>query len=256
MKFKRIEISAFRIYDRPEDSTFDFTTKDGETADFISLYAPNGFGKTSLYDAVEWGITNSISRFAIRQSENESLYTAQKSLSKAYFIRNTKSDEKLETKVKIFTTQNSFQQKWKPRKNAKYETSFKLLSHDFQKVILSQDWISSFLTEVDGEERYNRFKDLPGLIEIDTYYKNVLALSAELLDRITNLNNSIQKLKSQLNPLNDQNLLVPINKQIELINEKYGYNFDFIDKSFSDEQLYKFKNNVRASILSDIKKFN
>ena len=63
MKFKKIEISAFRIYDDPEDATFDFSLKDGDVADFVSIYAPNGFGKTSFYDAVEWGMTNFVQRF-------------------------------------------------------------------------------------------------------------------------------------------------------------------------------------------------
>ena len=52
MKFKKVEIQAFRAYDKANDGTFDFSREeDGEYADFISLYAPNGFGKTSFYDA-------------------------------------------------------------------------------------------------------------------------------------------------------------------------------------------------------------
>ncbi|AZB31863.1 hypothetical protein EB354_03740 [Chryseobacterium balustinum] len=64
MKFKKVEIQAFRAYDTAKDGTFDFTRQeDGKSADFISLYAPNGFGKTSFYDAVEYGITNNIDGF-------------------------------------------------------------------------------------------------------------------------------------------------------------------------------------------------
>ena len=54
MKFNSVEISGFRIYDDPKNATFNFVTEEGETADFVSLLAPNGFGKTSFYDAVEW----------------------------------------------------------------------------------------------------------------------------------------------------------------------------------------------------------
>ena len=63
MKFKKIEISAFRIYDKAENATFDFSLNENVTADFVSIYAPNGYGKTSFYDAVEWGMTNNIQRF-------------------------------------------------------------------------------------------------------------------------------------------------------------------------------------------------
>jgi len=65
MKFKKIEIQAFRAYNLAKEGTFDFT-KGKEIADFVSIYAPNGFGKTSFYDAVEWGITHNIHRFLKR----------------------------------------------------------------------------------------------------------------------------------------------------------------------------------------------
>jgi len=62
MKIKSVKITGFRAFEKEEDATFDFT-KCGEIMNFASIYAPNGFGKTSFYDAVEWGITNKIQRF-------------------------------------------------------------------------------------------------------------------------------------------------------------------------------------------------
>ena len=97
MKFKKVEVSAFRIYDRPEDGTFDFTTKTGETANFVSLYAPNGFGKTSFYDAVEWGMTNTIGRLLFKK--NKELADSQYDENKLHIIRNNNSD--LKTYVNI-----------------------------------------------------------------------------------------------------------------------------------------------------------
>src|SRR5690242_13598773 len=63
MKVKKVEISAFRIFEDAKNATFDFRMNNGEPADFISLYAPNGFGKTSFYDAIEWCMTNNVHRF-------------------------------------------------------------------------------------------------------------------------------------------------------------------------------------------------
>ena len=62
MKIKSVKITGFRAFEKEEDSTFDFT-KNGEIMNFASIYAPNGFGKTSFYDALEWGVTNKIQRF-------------------------------------------------------------------------------------------------------------------------------------------------------------------------------------------------
>lgn len=59
MKIKSVKITGFRAFEKEEDATFDFT-KGGEIMNFASIYAPNGFGKTSFYDAVEWGVTHKI----------------------------------------------------------------------------------------------------------------------------------------------------------------------------------------------------
>jgi len=61
MKFKSIEIEAFRGYN--ELQVFDFT-KDQEIMDLIVICAPNGFGKTSFFDAIEWGYSGSIKRIS------------------------------------------------------------------------------------------------------------------------------------------------------------------------------------------------
>lgn len=61
MKLKGIEIEAFRGYQNKV--YFDFLTSQGLIADIVVIFAPNGFGKTSFFDAVEWGLTDKINRF-------------------------------------------------------------------------------------------------------------------------------------------------------------------------------------------------
>ena len=61
MKIKSVDIVGFRAYAHKGDGLFDFHNKKGEVSNFISIYAPNGFGKSSFYDAMEWSITNNLS---------------------------------------------------------------------------------------------------------------------------------------------------------------------------------------------------
>lgn len=61
-KIRSVTIQAFRGYDSRQE--FDFTTTAGQPASLVVLYAPNGFGKTSFFDAVEWALTGKIKRFA------------------------------------------------------------------------------------------------------------------------------------------------------------------------------------------------
>ena len=61
MKIKKIGIQNFKVF---QDTIIDF-----ETSDLIVFDGPNGFGKTSIYDAVELLFTGNIRRFdALRQS--------------------------------------------------------------------------------------------------------------------------------------------------------------------------------------------
>src|ERR1700744_2557140 len=59
-KINRIEISDFRVYQ--DKQVFDFVYK-GVLSNLIVIYAPNGYGKTSFFDAVEWGLSGKIKRF-------------------------------------------------------------------------------------------------------------------------------------------------------------------------------------------------
>ncbi len=257
IKFKRVEISAFRIYDKPVDSTFDFTTNNGEIADFVSLYAPNGFGKTSFYDAVEWGMTKSINRFLIKRSENMHLSNVQNKESQQPLIRNSKSNKKLMTRVKIETNkkEKDIDRPWERHGKNKFELDFNkspdIQNKSFHQVILSQDWISSFLSEEDGYERYNKFKGLPELRKTDEYYKNILALISECKDEKKKHLEAISQLKKKLTVIDDEQLLKKINQQGQKMNREFGYKFGNVDLSYTDNEIYSLKNEIATKILSD-----
>ena len=55
IKIREIDIKAFRAY--KDVQKFDFMHKtSGNVADLVAIYAPNGYGKTSFFDAVEWAM--------------------------------------------------------------------------------------------------------------------------------------------------------------------------------------------------------
>jgi DNA repair protein SbcC/Rad50 len=56
-KIKEIEVSDFRIYEGTHK--FSFIGPLG-LCNLIAIYAPNGYGKTSFFDAVEWAFSNKI----------------------------------------------------------------------------------------------------------------------------------------------------------------------------------------------------
>lgn len=249
MKLTKVEISGFRIFDKLADSTFDFTTKSKETADFISLYAPNGFGKTSFYDAVEWGMTNSISRFLLRSDENEKLVASQ---SNERFIRNLNSQE--DPFVNIYPKEgDQVRRKWKKHGRQKHDFLFGKTSgienQEFQRVILSQEWISAFLMESDGVIRLEKFMKLPELNELNQYYKNLKGLIIANDAKIKTLEDECNDLKKLIQIYENDNLLEAINSIVSLLEER-GEPIEKISLSTDQKGILEFRNALSFRILA------
>ena len=163
MKIKSVKITGFRAFEKEEDSTFDFT-KNGEIMNFASIYAPNGFGKTSFYDAVEWGITRKIQRFdrmvdfeKVRK-ENEGPLLLNKS--------------SLSGKVIIETSSQTFENIINKKKV--YKDNEKPANKYFQNQILTQDLIDALLKEEKADKRYENFLEIDGnLKKYDSAYKKI-----------------------------------------------------------------------------------
>lgn len=253
MKFKKVEISAFRIYDDPQYATFDLTAKSGNAAGFVSLYAPNGFGKTSFYDAVEYGMTGSVDRFYLRAEELEKLANLQ-SIDK--FIRHSNSDR--DTYVKIYTDSEQRQLIYTPfykHGNQKYDLNLdpKRRKEDpFQKVILSQEWISAFLTESNGEYRYKKFMDIPELAPINNYYNNLKHLLTSYWNRKNKLIEDKAEFEKNIQSVSDGNLLETINNQIGLLIERFGdQSLAKLSLSTTQEEIKAIKDKIAGRIDSN-----
>jgi exonuclease SbcC len=253
MKFKKVEISAFRIYDDPHNATFDLTAKSGNPAGFVSLYAPNGFGKTSFYDAVEYGMTGSVDRFYLRAEELEKMANLQ-SIDK--FIRHSSSER--DTYVKIYTDSDQnpvinrpFYKHGKQRHDLNLDPKKRKVDN-FQEVILSQEWISAFLTEHNGEYRYKKFMDIPELAPINNYYTNLKHLLTSYWNKKNNLLENKTEFEKNIQSVSDGNLLETINDQIELLIEKFGdQSFSKISLSTTQEEIKTIKDRIAGKIDSN-----
>lgn len=222
MKFNSVEISGFRIYENSEDANFSFMTKDGQTADFVSLFAPNGFGKTSFYDAVEWAVTDYVGRFWVTKSTEKSLRTMRRLTSEQVSLFKHRNSEN-KTWVKIFDAENKLYKENHLEVAKQRANDANLKSRDdknFARVILSQEWISRFLKEIDGKERYKKFMESnSGLSEIDVYYQNVIALSGANVNKIEALEKEIKEFRNRISETLEKDLLSKVNEQIANINK-------------------------------------
>lgn len=248
MKIKKVEIQAFRAYDKAENSTFDFRINDEKYADFISLYAPNGFGKTSFYDAVEYSYTNNIDRL-LKNKNNKDVAKSEKNINKSekqYILRNRLSDANLESFVKLTTTTDVFNKQIQaPRKNS---SDYKFDDNEtergyFREVILSQDWISSFLREDKPDERFTKFIDFFGDKDLDNYRKCLDDLFTKNDKLLKSLQNDLKGILPKLKYDADVEILSKINEKISLLNE-LGNEFKVIDTYTSSKDILELSNMI------------
>ena len=152
MKIKKIIIQAFRCF---VDADIDFS-RNGVCANFVALQAPNGFGKTSLLDAIEFGMTNRIERFEKANYKDDNVVD-KKLRSKHSFLHN-KESLKLPIKIKIYLENGQPIDKQFDEKTANlFGRNKKIENEYFRSVILSQDWFSEFISATDPEQRYETF---------------------------------------------------------------------------------------------------
>jgi exonuclease SbcC len=236
MKIKKVEISAFRAFDNIEDSTFDFSLGEG-IADFISIYAPNGYGKTSFYDAVEWAITGQISRFQKNAPENKKVAIENRKGNKNQYLLQHNGQKELGF-VNVLTNNN---EQIFPKREISNTTVYDFnkvpINNYFRDVILTQDLIDTFIKEEKAEDRYKKFiVAIPDLNDYNTGLENIIRLIENIDEGIGGLKSQKEELESnqlEFDFKGDKKVLEEINISINFLIEKKE-KLSLIDKnSFS-----------------------
>ncbi len=250
MKIKKVEIEAFRAYKSRSDGTFDFTNDGDVAANFVAIYAPNGFGKSSFYDAVEWAITNHMARLGGEYNksnyENAAKITKDDNVGQE-ILRNKYVDKNIRTKVVVTTTRPlPFERKLpKIRSNGRdlrFGDNSQRENDFFRKVILSQDEIDRFLREAKPQERYAKFMEsFGGDIEIARKELSVLINDNKI--ELNNLNKKRESILEQLKKPIDASIFQKFNSIATELN-KLGENIQLPDESFSSQHEYALNANL------------
>ncbi|MGR2836843.1 AAA family ATPase [Vibrio vulnificus] len=263
MKLKKIEIQAFKSYLYKNDGTFDFINqRTGQAANFVSLFAPNGFGKTSFFDAIDFAITGKITRYVRndkieRLNVEESKQHNEKDESQL-IIRNKKAPKSLSTEVIVSTNdpKRTFTSEYK--KGRKGSSDFKIQSQSkkntfFESSMLYQESIDSFLRETDSEARFRKFSEIDEeLKEIHSTRTKLIAVKSDLRKRIDgSIEEKIRLEKNIDNKKNNDNSKNYINKIISEVNEYNLFNkIEKIELPYTSDDKLKLSSQLKANITS------
>lgn len=247
MKIKEVQISNFRAFKDLKDATFSFSNNN-EISDLVSIYAPNGFGKTSFYDAVEWGVTGKIGRFDT-VSDFDKTRKENKRGGNTSILQHIGSKEK--GYVKVITEKETFTDRITGKE---YDHKKQPINKFFKDVVLSQEMIDNFLKEQTAEERYNKFVDsFPEITKYNNSYKNIGNLIGYIVDEIKTLQEEKEKNEDKQLKIDfelESKKFDEINKAITKVKSNNDL-IDLIDETnFTKNQYNVLASQVKSSLVS------
>ncbi|NOU94894.1 AAA family ATPase [Paenibacillus sp. LMG 31456] len=248
-KLKRIEIDAFRAF--RDLQIFDFAINENKIANLVVIFAPNGFGKTSFFDAIEWGITGKIDRI----SKNTYLKNIA-GFEQGNILKNTDSPNSF-GKIKIIDQHNNILEKKTKeighynRKTDYDEGEIIHKSEHFEKLlltsfantnILAHDKIDTFLRFSSPRDRYETLSLFWDDRNENELYKKISDTYSEVEQVNSSLINQIDTLKNDIiNLLHTTDKIKYLNELIDKINTK-GKLLEPIDANLSGNQVEPYIN--------------
>lgn len=212
MKIKKIEIDSFRLFDG-ENISFQNGHID-KSANLVAIHAPNGFGKTSLFDAIEFCVTKNIQRLKI-SNFNENVKSDKQENDYSSFIHNKQTPEK-NVHIRITYENGTVEDR-----EVQPGDELKLLKGEaengyFSEVILSQDWFNQFLATTDAAMRFEiftrNFKDTRGLLQ---YYEQLRTVHNIITKRCGKKRTDLKNEKKRLVADVDNQIVVRLGEIIE-----------------------------------------
>lgn len=231
-KIKSIDIESFRCYS--DKQIFDFSCSTRNVADLIVLYAPNGFGKTSLFDAIEWGLLGGVKR--LFSKGNIAKFSTHW---KGQILRNHSENGSNIGRVKIKLEDDDLlervtNQHGRARNDfnaGKIKNNFICKEEDMilfdRHNILSQNEIDAFLRFETPEERYKALSELWDKDRSSEVYRAISLLYFAAAKKRGEFKKKITNIKQEIADLNiSSERLTAFNDTVKNINS-YNYTKEY-----------------------------
>lgn len=248
MKIEQLQFNNFRAYRK---ETFNIPLE----KNIILLYARNGFGKTSFFDGIEWGLTGKIERYnnpAKEKNEYPVLrnsFVNTPSINDGIYIKFTTgdqvrrgikcdltndygkgtlflNDENIDNLNHVLVEETFLQ-------DVNLEKSFNFTQ------LLSQELISNFIRHTKDPDRYKTIVDLFGLSSYKNYDLHISQAQKFLKDKIENLEEELKIKRQELAVENAKLKTLDIDPQLMLEELESIHNFKIEFKNLTDiKELY------------------
>lgn len=237
MKIKKVNIQAFRLFD---DVTVDLTARNNpdKAANLVAIYAPNGFGKTSFFDAMEFCVTKSIHRVRSNFKEN---FTVDQKQGVTTFIHNKELPQKSIDISMSFEDMNDIRMTCLPNEECGLLSSDANIDHKyFRDAILSQDWLSEFLSTRSAVDRFEIFmENFEETSRLLNYYKALGKASKSIGIELGKKRRELKQLQKMIDKSLSADVLQGINvesNRLQLLGVNVGWQ-ENEENSFSAQKI-------------------
>lgn len=238
------------------------------------IYGENGFGKSSFFDALEWGITGKISRFTTNNSDGDfndkfllnSDIVSSNQNKECYveilldnYILHRKivlSNDSTRATVELRNIESGEIVSGKHNVESKLKLMFlpDMVNSTFnlkQPYILSQDQVTDFILKDNPKDKYKALASLVGLEKIINYSHNIRLIKKDLNGKKEKLENLIVSKQELKNAVITQNHYTKeyLNTKIQKLNLNNIDNLTVLLNETRDEisnKIYEYKNKIQV----------
>ncbi|WP_144487903.1 AAA family ATPase [Siminovitchia fortis] len=203
MRIEQINIENFRCF-----KGLNKFNVDGKT---IIIFGENGYGKSSIFDAIEWCLTGEIDRFkqpgkglnkkviANRQAEEGEKCSVELTIDEVKFIRSFRISENPRESIvvknlsdKIIAQGKENVEKYIEENIANKNTNKKLLSALIKRShLLAQDQITDFVLRDNPKDRFNALANIMGYRQLINMAKNLNKVKNNVNQYISSLSQDV-----------------------------------------------------------------
>lgn len=237
MKIKKINIHAFRLF---KDESVDFSAKrDSKSlANLMAIYAPNGFGKTSFFDSMEFCMTGKIHRLDKDVISDDVKEDKKQTGNKSFIHNKDLPGEQVALRME-FDDRDPVERTCCPNEEYKIlegngENTF------FSNAILSQDFFSEFISNKNAKDRFEiftrNFEETEGLLEYRRWLKEKrTSLSRQIGSLSSQIKSKLSSIDKKVSEINLDSLFETVNKELTGIDcEDLKVNGSFSEKQLQD----------------------
>lgn len=255
-KVKKIELNNFRVYEGR--NLINLCVFGDKPASFVTIYAPNGTGKTSIFDGLEYTFKGEVGRLKdIPDKEIGAIYHNRNRADENAYV-NVELENGKNIKRNVGNVKDGSNDFWK-NKLGKEASEIVGAPEKWEQIILPHDKIDNFITAKAGVARYKEWiKSTDIESSISENFSNTHKKMKENEKLINDYNEEIEKSRTKLLELSEQtdkieswkNLLAEYNyenQEYKLKIPKEVFDENEYDSIMNDASLYirKHKDTIK-----------